>query len=227
MSTEISYSIDGKPCSGLEYLELTENVFSKEGIDNSYIELQNGEGISLCGCSACVSIFHHRNDGTIWVPNEEVTKELVISLIKAFIEGDTERLSVHGATLLPKKEHKGVDLSEGGKINRVLSRLFFYFLGIGLIVTIICGISDVPNILWAFAFLFFSLALLTAMFAGLACMVNTCQYVSKIITTSSRFKQAGAYFLLICGLLFMFIFSVILPLFLIIFIVLKIYKPLI
>ncbi len=224
MSTEISYSIDGKLCSGLEYLELIEDAFNREGINTSYIELQNGESISLGGCSACVSILHQRNDGTTWSPSEEITKELVISLIKAFIEGDTERLSVYGATLLPPKKHKGVDLSESGKINQVLSRLFLCFLGIGLIVTIICGMSDVPNILWAFAFLFFSLALLIIMFAGSTYMIDTCRSVSKSITTSSRFKQAGAYFLLTCGLLFMLIFSVILPLYLIIFMILKIFK---
>ena len=223
MSSEISYSIDGKSCSGLEYLELIEDVFNRESIDTSIIELQNGEGISLGGCSACVSILHLRNDGSRWSPNEEVTKELVISLLKAFIEGDTERLSVHGAALLPK-EHKRVDLSEGGKINRVLSRLFLWFLGIGLIITIICGMSDVPDILWAFAFLFLSLALLIIMFAGLVQTIDTYRYVSKSITTSSRLKRAGAYFLLTCELLFMFIFSVILPLYLIIFMVLKIFE---
>ncbi len=226
MSTRISYSIDGKSCSGLEYLELIEDVFSRERIDTSYIELQKGGGVSLGGCSACVSILHLRNNGTRWSPKEEVTKELAISLIKAFIEGDSERLSVHGATL-PPKEHKGIDLSEGGKINRVLSRLFLCFLGIGLIITIVCGMSDVPDIVWTFSFLFFSLALLIIMFAGLAYMIDTYQYISRSITTSSHFKKAGAYFLLTCGLLFMFIFCVILPLYLIIFTALKAFKLLI
>jgi hypothetical protein len=133
---------------------------------------------------------------------------------------------VHGATLL-SEEHKGVDLSESGKISRLLSRLFICFLSIGLIITIVCGMSEVPNILWVFAFLFFSLALLIIMFAGFAYMVDTCRHVSKSITTSSHFKQVGVYFLLICGLLFMFIFSVILPLYLIAFMVLKVSKMLI
>jgi len=224
MSTEINYSIDGKSYSGLEYLELIEDVFHRTYIDTACIQLQNGESITLGGCSGCVSILHHRNDGTTWSPNEEVTKELVISLIEAFIQGDTERLSSHGATLLPPKEHKGADFSEGGKINRVLTRLFLFCLGIGLIATIICGTADVPNILWSVAFLFFALALFIVMFAGLAHTIDTCQCFSKSITTSSRFKLAGSYFVLICWILFLFICSVIIPLSLIIFLALKIFN---
>jgi len=225
MSTKISYLIDGKSCSGLEYLKLIEDIFNRESIDTSYIELQNGEGISLGGCKACVSILHQRNDGTTWSPSEEITKEFVTSLTKAFIESDTAKLSLYGATLLPK-ERKKVDISEGGKINRVLSKLFLYFLSIGVIVSIVCGMSDVPSILWALAFLFFSLALLIIMVAGLFYMVDTYRYVSKSITTTSRFKNAGAWFLLTCGLLFMFVFSVALPLYLIAFMGFKVSKML-
>lgn len=223
MSTKVSYLIDGKLCSGEEYIDLIENVFSRGRMDTSYIELQNGEGVSVGGCSACASILHHRTDGTTWSPNEEVNKELAINLIKAFIEGDTAVLSLHGAKLLPKNKHK-IDLSESGKINRILSRLFLCFLGIGLIITIICGMANGPKFLWSFAFLFLSLALLIIIIAGITYMVDTFRSVSRSITTSSNFRRGGAYILLTCGLVFMFIFSVILPLYLIVFMVLKILK---
>ncbi len=224
MSTTVSYLIDGKLCSGEEYLDLIEDVFSRESMDTSYIELQNGEGISLGGCSACASILHHRNDGTTWSPKEEVTKELVLNLIKAFIEGNTAILSLHGATILPPKKHKGINLSESGRIIRILCKLFLCFLGIGLIVTIICGMTNAPKYLWSFAFLFLSLALLIIIFAGITYMVDTFRSISRGITTSSDFRKVVAYILLTCGLMFMFIFSVILPLYLIIFMVLKILK---
>lgn len=224
MMTEIGYLIDGKSCSGLEYVELIEDIFNRGSADTSIIELENGEGVSICGCSAFVSILHLKNDGSRWSPNENVTKKFAVSLIQAFIESDTDELSVHGAVLGSINDRKGIDFSEGGKINQILKRLFLCFLGSGLIVIIICGMSDAPNVLWAFGLTLFSLAMLILTCVGFTCMIDTYRYVSKSITASSSFKRVVAYFLLTCGLLFILIFSVISPLYFIFFLVWKIFK---
>jgi len=81
---ESSYCINGKHFQEKEYLDLIEEVFTRTTPDVEHIELFNGESLSLGGNNAHVSILHHKNDGTIWSPHKELTKEDTITLVEAF-----------------------------------------------------------------------------------------------------------------------------------------------
>jgi hypothetical protein len=140
MVSEMNYSINGKPCSGNEYVDLVEEVFTRTVPDVEQIKLANGEVVSLGGNEACVSMFYFRHDGTEWTPSDAIkTKEEAVALIGAFIKGDDVILSSYGVSLSSGERPEGIDLSEGSKINRglglcALATVSFMIAGIMILI---------------------------------------------------------------------------------------------
>ena len=75
------YEINGEKCSELEYVSLVKNIFNRTTPDVDHVFLQNDETVTLGGNLVCVSILHHRNDGTVWsMPEGRINENDVILL---------------------------------------------------------------------------------------------------------------------------------------------------
>lgn len=227
VSSEIHYSINGKPCRGDEYLDLIEEVFTRKDPDVETVELQNGEFVSLGGNVAHVTVQHHKHDGTIWSPatKAEITKKDVVILLSAFIQGDNTALSSYGATVSSQEQHKGVDLSEGGRIDGKLGRLFIIFLLLAAVSALICGLAGARPIFIIPAFLFIALALVFFTTGGIAKLIDICRYLVRSLARDrenySSWRMALMYVVSAISIISVFVFFVFLPMYIIIFLIWK------
>lgn len=224
MLSEMNYSINGKPCSGNEYVDLVEEVFNGTVPDIEQIKLENGEVVSLEGNEACVSIFYFRHDGTVWCPSDAIkTKEEAIALLGAFIKGDDATLSSYGVSLSSGERPEEIDLSEGGKINRRLGRLFIVFLVLGAISFVIAGITDGRGVFMLCGFLLCALATVFFMIAGIMILIDTCRYhfrsIARLKESGARYEMVVEYCLLPLSIIFIFLSAVLFPAFLTVFLV--------
>jgi len=214
--SKISYTINGQPCSGEEYLDLVEEVFNRTVPDVERIELQNGEVISLGGNEVCVSILHHKHDGTIWTPSKaKNTKKDVVTLLGAFVQGDEAILSSYGATLSSGERHKGINFSEGSKIAQKLKRLFLVFLALGAISAIIWGLIGASPVFLAPVFLFAALACVCFMIGGIARLIDTYRYLVKSLAKDRKscvsWQMAIMYCVSTFSIIGVLVFFVLLP----------------
>jgi len=229
MSSEISYSINGKPCSGKEYLGLIEEVFNRRVPDVENIKLQNGEIISFGGNEACVSILHHKHDGTVWTPSKSKnTKEDAIILLGAFIQGDEATLSSFGASLSSSEQHKGIDFSEGSKIDQKLKRLFLVFLVLGAISAIIWSLIGASPVFLAPVFLFAAVACVCFMIGGIAYLIGTYKYHLKFLKNNRKVCTSWQMVFMYCfagfSIIFVFLFGVLFPACMIVFLIWQIFR---
>ncbi len=224
MLPEISYSINGKPCSGKEYLDLVEEVFTRADPDVEHIKLQNGEVISLGGNEACVSILHHKHDGTIWTPSiPKNTKKDVVTLLGAFVQGDEAILSSYGAILSSGERHKGINVSEGSKIDERLKRLFLVFLALAVINGIIWGLARARSVFLLPVFLFSALACVCFMIGGIARLIDTYRYLVKSFATDKKSYASWQMAIMYCvstfSIIGVLVFFVLFPVYLVAFLV--------
>ncbi len=213
MPSTISYSINGKACSGEEYLELIEKVFNRKDPDVEQIALNNGEMVSLAGNEAYVSIQHLKNDGTIWTGGK-ITKQDAATLLEAFIHGNEEILSHYGTSLLSKTDG-GTNIFTESEVAKIARFLFKAIFSIGIILFIIWAVTGkgdaslvaVP-LMTALVFLF--------MIGGIDFSIKTFKYqkrnAAKKMPGCSNWHVIAINCIRVVSVLLVFLFAVILPL---------------
>jgi hypothetical protein len=231
MPSEIYYSINGKECRGDEYLELVEQVFNRTTPDVEQIELSNGEIVSLAGNDAYVTIQHIKHDGSIWIYTRgRLTKQDAKTLLRAFIQGNEEILAKYGATLSSYKSPGDTDSFEEGKIAKRTKPLFIIFFTLALFFVILWKLVSLGDIFLVFVYMSLLLAMVCYLIYGFKYLIGAyrcnIRSVGEDRSKYSSWHFAVRYCISVVGVLFVLIFGVLLPLYLIIFMASQIFRML-